>query len=112
MHQQRDPRQILIRDGLAGGPSKLRAARWVVCNVIPRVRPPVCCVKPGRLGRFITCNTSCTQRFNATNIHKEPGPAVFAPKVTLATSFQGSLPYIFAGLLPLPHAGKKPGRKR
>jgi hypothetical protein len=63
VHQRRDPRQILIRDGLAGGPSELRAASWVVLNVIPRVRPSVCCVKPGRLERFIACNPGARKGF-------------------------------------------------
>ena len=45
----------------------------------------------------------CTQRFYATNVHKRPGSAVLVLKVTLTVRFQGSLPYIFPGLLPLPH---------
>jgi hypothetical protein len=47
-----------------------------------------------------------TQRFNATNIHKNVGSAGFVPKVTLAASCGASLPYIFAELLPVPYNGK------
>src|SRR6516164_3794664 len=43
----------------------------------------------------------CTQNFHPTDTHKNTGSPVFVSKVTLATSLQGSLPYIFAGLLPL-----------
>ncbi len=37
------------------------------------------------------------------NIDKRLESAVFEAKLTLATPFRGSLPYIFVGLLPLPH---------
>jgi hypothetical protein len=45
-----------------------------------------------RLHAKISCN----------KYHERPGSAVFVPKVTLTTPFRGLLPYIFAGLLPLP----------
>jgi hypothetical protein len=48
-----------------------------------------------------------------------PESAGFVPRYTLATPFRGCLPYIFPGLLPLPHyvletreprAGQTPAR--
>jgi hypothetical protein len=41
-------------------------------------------------------------KISRRNIHKKPGSAVFVLKLTPATHFRGSLPYIFGGLLPPP----------
>ena len=78
------------------------SAGCVVRNVVPRVRHRVYYVKPGCLKRLIAFNSSCTQRFHATSMHKCPKPGPLAPKSTAKSHPQGSLPYIFAGLMPLP----------
>jgi hypothetical protein len=78
----------------------------ILRNVIPHVRPLVCCVKHGSSDRFMEPQFGCTQRFHATNVRKRPGSAVFTLKLTLATHFRGSLPYIFPGLLPLPRVAE------
>jgi hypothetical protein len=95
----------LVEQRPRAGVTDFGSAGCVVRNVVPRVRPPVYCVKPGSLEGPYHVQLQLHAKVSRNNHPQKPGSAAFGPKVTLATRFRGFLPYIFAGLLPPPQVG-------
>jgi hypothetical protein len=69
---------------LSSGP-----ARCIVRNAVPRLRPPLYCVKYGGLDRFITCKAYCTAMFSCNKYPQKPDFAACVRKITPTRLFQG-----------------------